>query len=61
MGIITPVYIKSLDGNIVKLIDNTPAVVSELIPGERQPVDSLELAYDMAATIANIHDTLSTT
>ena len=60
-GITTPIYLISLNGNLAEKIDNNAAVISELIPGTRQPEDTIELAYDMAATLANIHSILSTT
>lgn len=58
-GIITPLYKKSSNGNIAEPLGDALAVISDLILGARQSVDSLELAYDMAATLAKIHDTLS--
>jgi len=58
--ITVPLYIQSTESNIVETINNTSVVVSELIPGSRQPDDTLELAKNMGMSLAKIHDTLST-
>ena len=60
-GITTPLYIKSVNGNMAETINDTSIVVSELVPGSRQQHDTIELAKDMGATLAKIHDTLLTT
>jgi Ser/Thr protein kinase RdoA (MazF antagonist) len=60
-GITTPIYIRSLKGNLAEQIGDNVAVISELIPGARQTEDTIELAYNMSATLAVIHNILSTT
>lgn len=59
-GITTPIYIQSLNGSIVETINGTSVVVSELIPGSRQPVDTIKLAQNMGVTLAKMHDNLAT-
>lgn len=59
-GIATPVYILSKNNNLAEPIGDNMAAISELIPGARQSEDTIKLAYNMAATLASIHSTLST-
>ncbi len=60
-GVKAPLYIQSIRGNIVETINNTSIVISEFIPGSRQPEDTIELAKSMGSMLAKIHNILSTT
>jgi len=58
-NITCPIYIFSNYGNIVASRNGFNVVVSQHIEGSPQSEDTIELAGDMASTLASIHDSLA--
>jgi len=57
-GIKTPLYLNTNSGGVAVTEGASHFVLSKLLPGSRQPEDTIELAKDMGATLARIHNAL---